>query len=202
MRTPTRAREQWKGGVARFVAGLALVLCACGGDGDTVANAQATAAGEAGGASAPAEAAAPAAAKDDRPDAPTWELPDLEGQPVQSTGYAGKLLVIDFWATWCPPCLFQIPILNAVQARHAERDVVVIGVAVDAEGAEVVKPYAQENGIEYQLVIGDEGLARKFGAPGFPALAIVTADGKIDSMHVGLMEEADLEAAIAKAKGS
>ena len=77
-----------------------------------------------------------------------------------------------------------------------------IGVAVDAEGAEVVKPYAKENGIEYQIVIGDEGLARKFGAPGFPALAVVSPDGKIDSMHVGLIEEADLDVAIAEGQGS
>ena len=135
-------------------------------------------------------------------EAPAWELPDLEGETIQSSSYAGKTLVIDFWATWCPPCLFQIPILNAFQAKHADADVVVVGVAVDAEGAEVVKPFAEKNGIQYQIVIGDERLARKFGAPGFPALAIVGRDGKIDSMHVGLMEEADLEAAVAKSQGS
>jgi thiol-disulfide isomerase/thioredoxin len=198
------ASFRW-GGPARWAAIAALALSACGGDGDTAANAQpdgaaaVAASADAGTADAHADAAAEG---DERMDAPAWELPDLEGQPVQSTAYAGKILIMDFWATWCPPCLFQIPILNAIQAKHVDSGVVVIGVAVDAEGAEVVKPYAEENGIEYQIVIGDESLARKFGAPGFPALAVVTPDGKIDSMHVGLIEEPDLEAAIAKSQGS
>jgi thiol-disulfide isomerase/thioredoxin len=187
---------------------VALALCvawafACGGEGEPAGQAEAAEARAempaSGGDAAPVAAAAE---DDDRVDAPSWELPDLEGNPVSSSRYAGKIVVMDFWATWCPPCLFQIPILNAVQAKHTNDDVVVIGVAVDAEGAEVVAPYAEENGIEYQLVMGDEGLARKFGAPGFPALAIVSPEGKIDSMHVGLIEEEDLEAAIAKVRGS
>jgi thiol-disulfide isomerase/thioredoxin len=187
------------------VAACVLALSACGGDGGEAANAESPAASERAEAAASetgsAEVAAPAA-EDDRMDAPAWELPDLEGNLVKSASYAGKTVVVDFWATWCPPCIFQIPILNAVQAKHGDDGVVVIGVAVDAEGAEVVKPFAEENGIEYQVVIGDESLARKFGAPGFPALAVVTPDGKIDSMHVGLIEEPDLEAAIAQSQGS
>jgi thiol-disulfide isomerase/thioredoxin len=174
----------------RWLAGIALVLVACGGGNDTTANADAPEAGSA------------AAAKDDRMAAPAWELPDLDGNPVRSESFAGKTLVVDFWATWCPPCIFQIPVLNAIQTKHRDHGVVVIGVAVDVEGAKIVKPYAEENGIEYTIVIGDEGLARKFGAPGFPALAIVSPDGKIDSMHVGLLEEGELDAAIAKGQGS
>jgi len=188
--------------VIHWLAGAALLLCAgaCGGEGDAQGgSASASDASAGAGEAAPVAAAAE---EDDRRDAPAWELPDLEGNLIQSDRYAGKTVVMDFWATWCPPCLFQIPILNAVQAKHADSGVVVIGVAVDAEGAEVVAPYAEEHGIEYQLVIGDEGLARKFGAPGFPALAVVSADGKIDSMHVGLIEEPELEEAIAKAQGS
>jgi len=154
---------------------------------------------------APAREPAPvaaASADDDRRDAPAWKLPNLEGESISSTRYAGRIMVVDFWATWCPPCIFQIPILNSIQARYADSGVAVIGVAVDAEGAEVVKPFAEEHGIEYTTVIGDEGLARKFGAPGFPALAIVSPEGKIDSMHVGLIEEEDLDAAIAAVQGS
>ena len=112
----------------------------------------------------------------------------------------GKIVVVDFWATWCPPCLFQIPILNAIQEKHAA-DVVVVGVAVDVEGLEVVKPYAVKNDIQYTIVIGTESLARKFGAPGFPALALVTPTGKIASMHVGLIEEDVLTAEISEIRG-
>jgi len=182
-----RSEYDW---AIRCLAGLALALSACSGNGETAAHAE-----------TPGGPAA-AVASDDQGAAPAWELPDLEGNAVRSDSLAGKIVVMDFWATWCPPCLFQIPILNAIQAKHQGDGVVVIGVAVDAEGAEVVKPFAKENGIEYRILIGDEGLARKFGAPGFPALAIVGREGRIDSTHVGLIEEADLDAAIAKVKGS
>ena len=138
---------------------------------------------------------------DDRRPAPDFELPDLEGNLVRLSSLRGKTVIVDFWATWCPPCLFQIPILNTIQAKHGPNGVEVIGIAVDAEGAEVVAPYAEENGIEYTIVIGDDSLARKFGAPGFPALMVVTPDGLIDSDHVGLIEEPDLEKAIASAQG-
>jgi len=182
-----RSEHEWAIGC---LAAIALALSACSGGGETSALAD-----------TPGEPAV-AAASDDYGPAPAWELPDLEGHRVRSDSLAGKIVVMDFWATWCPPCLFQIPILNAIQAKHQNDDVVVIGVAVDAEGAEVVKPFAKENGIQYRILIGDEGLARKFGAPGFPALAIVGREGRIDSTHVGLIEEADLDAAIAKVKGS
>jgi len=182
-----RSEHDW---AIRCLAGAALALSACSGNGETTALAE-----------PPGEPAA-TVAQDDYGPAPAWELPDLEGNQVRSDSLAGKIVVMDFWATWCPPCLLQIPILNSVQAKHQGDDVVVIGVAVDAEGAEVVKPFAKKNGIQYRILIGDEALARKFGAPGFPAMAIVGREGRIDSTHVGLIEEDDLDAAIAKVQGS
>jgi hypothetical protein len=65
------------------------------------------------------------------------------------------------------------------------------------EGAEVVAPWVAEQGVEYTIVVGDENLARKFGAIGFPTLAIVTPEGNIDSLHVGLIEVSELESLIA-----
>ena len=183
-----------------LVAGL-LVSLACG-SGSEGSSGEAASAGDT---PPPAEAAqaAPEPAKDDdRQVAPDFELPDLAGNAVTMASLRGKTVVIDFWATWCPPCIFQIPILNSIQKKHEADGVVVIGVAVDAEGLEVVKPYAEENGVEYTILIGDESLARKFGAPGFPAMAIVDPDGRIDSMHVGLIEEEELDAELAKIKAS
>jgi len=130
--------------------------------------------------------------------APEFTLPDLQGRSVRLADFKGRAVVIDFWATWCPPCLFQVPELNAFWKKHRDAgDVVVVGVAVDAEGAEVVGPWVEEQGVEYPILVGDEGLARRFGAQGFPTLAIVRPDGTLDSLHVGLIEVADLEALLA-----
>ena len=130
--------------------------------------------------------------------APEFELRDLEGRTVRLSDFRGKAVVIDFWATWCPPCLFQVPELNAFWKKHRDAgDVVVLGVAVDVEGAPVVGPWVAEQGVEYTIVLGDEGLARRFGAQGFPTLALVAPDGRLDSLHVGLVEVAKLEELVA-----
>jgi thiol-disulfide isomerase/thioredoxin len=108
---------------------------------------------------------------------------------------------LDFWATWCLPCIYQIPVLNEFWKAHRDAgDVAVIGVAVDTEGAEIVAPWTEERGVEYQIVIGDEALARKFGAMGFPTLAVITPDGEIDSLHVGVVDLEKLESLVAQFK--
>ena len=131
-----------------------------------------------------------------------FTLPDLMGNPVSLADFRGKTVILDFWATWCPPCIFQVPELNKFWAAHKDAgDVMVIGIAVDVEGAEIVSPWAEEQGVAYPLVIGSEEVARDFGAVGFPTLVIVKPDGQIDSLHVGLIESDELEALIAAVQG-
>jgi thiol-disulfide isomerase/thioredoxin len=119
---------------------------------------------------------------------------------VRLADFAGRTLVIDFWATWCIPCKQQIPVLNAF-ASAAGADVAVIGIAVDADGREVVAPFAAEHAIAYPVLLGDESLAFDYGAPGFPALAVVDPHGRIDSLHLGVIDRAALDAAVAAARG-
>jgi cytochrome c biogenesis protein CcmG/thiol:disulfide interchange protein DsbE len=130
-----------------------------------------------------------------RPPAPDFELEDLAGGTLSLAGLRGRPAVIDFWATWCAPCEFQIPVLNQVHERYGDR-VEVIGIAVDVGGRETVAPYAAEQRIRYRVLLGDEELARRFGALGFPTLFVLRADGTIDSSHVGLVEPEELEAAV------
>jgi peroxiredoxin len=134
--------------------------------------------------------------------APDFTLSDLQGEQVSLADFRGKVVVVDFWATWCAPCVFQVPELNALWRAHEQAgDVAVVGVAVDVEGAEVVGPWVEEQGVEYPILLGDESLAREFGVLGFPTLVLINRDGSIDSLHVGLIEHEELEDLVAPLSG-
>jgi thiol-disulfide isomerase/thioredoxin len=130
--------------------------------------------------------------------APPFALPDLDGREVTLAEHAGRVVVVDFWATWCEPCKHQIPVLNRFQREHP--DVAVLGVAVDAGGREAVAPFAEEHDIQYPVLLGSESLARDYGVPGFPALVVVDAAGLLDSLHLGVITPEELEEAVAQAR--
>jgi len=181
-----RRRWSWLFGLSlAMLLGLGVAGCDSGGPGAAV--------GEAGAGIAEEEVEA----------APDFTLQDIEGNPVTLSEFRGKTVIIDFWATWCPPCLFQVPELNKLwQAHRARGDVVVIGVSVDVDGVEIVRPWIEEQGVEYTIVLGSVELAEQFGALGFPTLAVVKPDGSVDSLHVGLIEYDTLEELVAKVAGS
>jgi thiol-disulfide isomerase/thioredoxin len=108
-------------------------------------------------------------------------------------------VVIDFWATWCAPCERQVPVLNDFHAKHGDR-IPVLGISVDAD-ANAVSPFAAQHEIRYRVLLGDEGLARDYGARGFPTLFVVRPDGSIHSAHIGVVSPEALEAAVAEWTG-
>lgn len=136
-----------------------------------------------------------------RDPAPDFEHKDLDGAPVRLSWLRGRVVVIDFWATWCPPCVFQPTELNAFLEKHTTGNpVAVIGVEVGGASADEIRAWAHQNDAvaKYPVLTGaDEDLARRFGAMGFPALVVVAPDGTIDSVHVGLITAADLEHEVA-----
>ena len=143
-----------------------------------------------------------ASAEETRELAPDFTLDDLSGMPVRLEELRGKVVVLDFWATWCPPCEFQIPILNQVYEAHRDAgDLEILGISVDTEGPEVVQEYIAKHQAVYPILMGSESLARTFGAPGFPSLIVVDPSGRIAEVHVGLIEAPELEQAIATVNG-
>lgn len=133
--------------------------------------------------------------------APGFVLERLSGGSVDLAAHRGKTVVIDFWATWCPPCEFQVPELNAFfDAHQAEGNVEVLGISIDTEGPEIVGQWVADKKVRYPVLLGSEDLARAYGAVGFPTLVIVRPDGTIDSRHVGLIERDELEQALKRTR--
>ena len=111
--------------------------------------------------------------------APPFELSRLDGSPVTLASLAGKLVLVDFWATWCPPCILEIPELNSFYQAHREAGVEILAISVDDETPEWLKEWATKEGIEYPVAIGDMDVARAYGAEQFPFHVLIGREGQI-----------------------
>ena len=130
----------------------------------------------------------------DRKAAPDFELKDANGHTVRLSDYRGKVVLLDFWATWCGPCKIEIPWFREFERENKDKGFAVLGVAMDEEGWDVVKPFAHYMNINYRLVIGNESIADQFGGvDALPTTFLIDREGKIAAVHVGLSGKRDFE---------
>ncbi len=119
---------------------------------------------------------------------PAFSIADLDGQPISMAAYKGKVVLINFWATWCGPCREEIPELIALQ-EHYKDQLVVIGLSVDERPAADVKTFAAGAAINYRVAIADKALQTAFGGvSAVPVTFVINPDGGIVQRHVGLLE--------------
>lgn len=116
---------------------------------------------------------------------PTLSLRDFAGKAIQSDQFKGNVLVLDFWATWCGPCIAEIPELNRLQEKYADKGLKVIGVTLASGEPKEVKPFIIRNKMKYTVLMGDDDQAYDFNLVGFPTTYLITRDLKIYRKYIG-----------------
>jgi peroxiredoxin len=119
--------------------------------------------------------------------APDFSLADSKGNTIKVSDYKGRVVLLDFWATWCGGCKVEIPWYVGFQKNYKESGLSVVGVSLDDDGWKSVKPFLEENQINYPVVIGDWDLAGRFGITSLPVTLLIDRNGKIADQHVGMV---------------
>jgi thiol-disulfide isomerase/thioredoxin len=120
------------------------------------------------------------------PKLPSFSLSTLSGSAFSRDALSDKVVLVDFWATWCKPCLDEIPHWNALQARYGGRGLTVLGITVESGAPSEIKASVEKHKIRYQIVIGDVDIVKGFGGiTGFPTTFLVDRHGFIRKKYAG-----------------
>ena len=129
--------------------------------------------------------------------APAFAHSDLDGKTVQLSDFKGKVVIVDFWATWCPPCRAEVPDLVRLQSKYGDEGLAVVGLSLDAGGAKDVRPFADEFNVNYTMLIANDETASAYGGIlGIPTTFVIDRQGRIAKRFIGLTEYKAFEEAI------
>jgi cytochrome c biogenesis protein CcmG/thiol:disulfide interchange protein DsbE len=134
-----------------------------------------------------------------RQTAPDFALKDVNGKTVKLSDYHGKVILLDFWATWCGPCKMEIPWFMEFERKYKDRGFAVLGVSMDDDGWQSVKPFIQEIGMNYRVMIGDERTGDLYGGiEALPTAFLIDREGRVAVEHVGVSSRREFEDGIEK----
>ena len=132
-----------------------------------------------------------------RKPAPDFTLEDADGHAVKLSDFRGKVVLLNFWATWCLPCRMEIPWFTEFQKTYGDRDFVALGVSMDEDGWTAVRPYMEAAKVNYRVMIGNAGVTGLFGGvTALPATLIIDRSGRIAATHTGICGKNEYQAEI------
>jgi len=120
--------------------------------------------------------------------APDFALTDLSGKTVHLSDFKGKVVIVDFWATWCGPCRVEIPDFVKLQSKYKDKGLEIVGLSLDADGEKAVKPFVDKHDINYTMLLANDETAKSYGGIlGIPTTFVIDRQGRIVQKFVGVM---------------
>jgi len=137
--------------------------------------------------------------------APSFTLQDLKGNQVSLSDFKGKVVILDFWATWCPPCVREIPHFIELYEQYKDQGFAMVGISLDHQGVSVVKSFVQKYRVNYPILMTDGRVDRAYGGITYiPTTFVIDAAGNIRQKYVSYQDkavfEADIKAFLAEAE--
>ena len=128
-----------------------------------------------------------------RKPAPDFTLPDMQGRSITLSAYKGKVVLLDFWATWCGGCKTELPWYIEFDKIYSSKGLAVIGISMDDAGPKVVKSFLALKGIAYPVVMGNDALAERFHLQSMPLTLLIDRQGRVAVAHAGVVDQANFE---------
>lgn len=127
-------------------------------------------------------------AAEERKAAPDFNLVDASGANVSLASLRGKVVLLNFWATWCEGCQVEIPWFIQFQKKYAAQGLTVVGVSMDDDGWKAVKPWIREKSVNYPIVVGNKQIADQYAFSGMPHTVLIDREGRIADVQLGVVK--------------
>jgi peroxiredoxin/YHS domain-containing protein len=124
------------------------------------------------------------------------KLRKLDGSGASLSDYKGKVVLVDWWATWCVPCVAAMPDVQKLHDKYAEKGFTAIGISIDEEGAKKVKPFIEKRKFSYPILLDDSGQWKIWGVRAIPAMFLVNKEGQIVKQWTGKLDKKEIEKAV------